>query len=216
MAKWAPERRDTIRALADELLQNYAHGRIVMAVDGVDAAITAPFADDLAVQLRELGHDTFRASMAGFQQPRVRRDARGADSAVGLYEDGYDYSAFRRVLLGPFRLAGATGFSTAFFDARRDVAFESKWETGPADAILVVDGEFLLRPELKGIWNFSVRLDSAVEAATESATEDAGETSREAGAEALYEREAGPRAAASAIVNVRDPEHPRRVFADSC
>ncbi len=209
MARWAPERRDTIRALAEELLQNYAHGRVIVAVDGVDAAISRPFGDDLAVELRALGHDTFRASMADFLQPRVRRDARGVDSAVGLYEDAYDYSAFRRVLLGPFRLAGSTGFSTAFFDAKRDVPFESKWETGPADAVLVVDGQFLLRPELKGIWNFSVRLDSA-------AGEPVEEPPREAGAEALYEREAGPRAAASAIVNVGDPEHPRRVFADSC
>ena len=211
MARWAPERRDTIRALAEELLQNYAHGRVIVAVDGVDPAVTGPFADDLAVELRALEHDTFRASMGDFLYPRVRRDARGADSAVGRYEDAYDYSAFRRVLLGPFRLAGSTGFSTAFFDAKRDVPFESKWETGPADAVLVVDGEFLLRPELKGIWNFSVRLDSFLEE-----VEEAEEQPRDAGAEALYEREAGPRTAASAIVNVSDPDHPRRVFADSC
>jgi uridine kinase len=212
MARWAPERRDTIRALAEELLQNYAHGRVIVAVDGADATISGPFADDLAVELRALDHDTFRASMADFLQPRVRREVRGADSALGFYEDAYDYSAFRRVLLGPFRLAGSTGFSTAFFDAKRDVPFESKWETGPADAVLVVDGQFLLRPELKGIWNFSVRLDSTAG----EAVEQAAEPPREAGAEALYEREAGPRAAASAIVNVVDPEHPRRVFADSC
>jgi uridine kinase len=208
MAKWAPERRDTIHSLAEELLQNYAHGRVIVAVDGVDPAVSGPFADDLAFELRDLDHDTFRASMADFLCPRVRREMRGADSALGRYEDAYDYSAFRRVLLGPFRLAGSTGFSTAFFDAKRDVPYESKWETGPADAVLVVDGEFLLRPELKGIWNFSVRLDSPVEEAEESAPE--------AGAEALYEHEVDPRAAASAIVNVGDPDHPRRVFADSC
>ena len=208
MARWAPERRDTIHSLAEELLQNYAHGRVIVAVDGVDAAVSEPFADDLAFELRDLGHDTFRASMGDFLQPRVRREARGADSALGRYEDAYDYSAFRRVLLGPFRLAGSTGFSTAFFDAKRDVPYEAKWETGPADAVLIVDGEFLLRPELKGIWNFSVRLDSPVEQAEEPPLE--------AGAEALYEREVDPRAAASAIVNVGDPEHPRRVFADSC
>lgn len=212
MARWAPERRDTMHALAEELLQNYAHGRVIVAIDGVDAAITGPFADDLAVELRDLDHDTFRASMSDFLHPRVRRDAQGADSAVGWYENAYDYSAFRRVLLGPFRLAGSTGFSTAFFDAKRDVPFESKWETGPADTVLVVDGPYLLRPELTGIWNFSVRLDSAIDGELERE----GETPREAGAEQLYEKDASPRAAASAIVNVTDPDHPRRVFADSC
>lgn len=210
MARWAPERRDTMHALAEELLQHYAHGRVVVGVDGPDAATSVPFADDLAAELRTLGHETFRASLADFQQPRARRDARGVDSVVGLYEDGYDYSAFRRVLLGPFRLAGSTGFSTAFFDAPRDVPFESKWQTGPADAVLVVDGPYLLRPELRGIWNFTVRLDSVTPGA------GPGASPREDDAQALYKTAVGPLVSPSAIINIDAPEHPRQVFEDSC
>ena len=146
MARWAPERTDTIRALADEVLQNYGHGRVIVAVDGaagMDATTTALFADDLAVELRGQGHEVARETVA-------------ADATA---------DAMRSSLIGPFRL-------------------------GHGDAMLVVDGNTLLGPELRGFWNFSARLDGA-----EPSTD---------------------RADATAILNLADPEHPRRVFADSC
>ena len=87
MARWAPQRTDTLHALAEEVLQNYAHGRVVMAIDGPDVAVTGSFADDLAVELRGLGNDVERASVAAgaeldavraavvapFRAPRRRR-----------------------------------------------------------------------------------------------------------------------------------------------
>jgi uridine kinase len=224
MARWAPERRDTMKALAEELLQHYAHGRVVVAVDGADGAGKTVFADDLAVEMRGLGHTVFRASMDDFHQPRALRYSKGRESAEGFYQDSFDYSAFRRVLLGPFRMAGATGFSTEFFDLKRDVPFESRWQTGPADAILIVDGLFLLRPELKGIWNFAIWLDAPDEVRRERMIErdgshpesDTALGQRYLGAQELYQSEAKPRTAASAIVDNTDVEHPRRQFADSC
>jgi len=142
MARWAPERTDTLHALAEEVLQNYGHGRVVVAIDGQDAAITGSLADDLAVELRALGKSVERASVA----------------------TGAQVDAVRATVVAPFRASEADGY-------------------------LLVDGAGLLG-ELGGLWNFSVRLDSRV------ASSD--------------------RAEASAIVNVDDPEHPRRVFADSC
>lgn len=224
MARWAPERRDTMKALAEELLLHYAHGRVVVAVDGADGAGKSEFADDLATELRSMGHSVFRASMDDFHRPRALRYAKGRESAQGFYEDSYDYPSFRRVLLGPFRMAGSTGFSTAFFDLKRDVEFESRWETGPADAILIVDGLFLLRPELKGIWNFTIWLDAPDEVRRDRMIERDGSHpesdsplgKRYSGGQELYQREAAPRTAASAIIDNSDYDHPRRQFADSC
>ena len=36
MARWAPLRRDLIEALAEEILHNYGHGRVIVAIDGED------------------------------------------------------------------------------------------------------------------------------------------------------------------------------------
>jgi uridine kinase len=82
--------------------------------------------------------------------------------------------------------------------AARGRTVERATLTGPVattpdapDVMLVVDGPSLLRPELRGRWNFSVWLDGG-------------------------ERDSASRSAASAIVDNSDAEHPRRVFADSC
>jgi uridine kinase len=219
MAQWTPLKRDVLDSLADEFLHNYGKGRTMLAVDGVDGAGTRQFADDLAARLGRGGHAVFRASIADFQRPREERDARGADSAEGYYRDSFAYDVFRRVLVEPFRMGGSTGFVTAAFDAARDTQIEMDWQTGPQDATLIVDGVFLNRKELRGLWNFSIWLEVGDELAHARLFEQVGaaaENPRYAGAQELYRAEAAPRTAATAIVDNSDLNHPRRVFADSC
>ena len=189
--RWAPVKRDVLDALADDFLHNYSRGRTLLAIDG--GAGTKQFADALAERLGRGGHAVFRASIADFHGPRHLR--------TDDYRDGYDYALFRRVLVEPFKLGGSTGFQLAGFDAARDVPTESDWKTGPQDATLIVDGAYLNRQELRGLWNFSTWLEAAPEGGVtldESYLAD------------------NPRSAATAIVDDADPDHPRRIFADSC
>src|SRR5882757_437415 len=137
MARWAAQRRDVLEATAAEILHNYGRGRVMIAVDGPTGAGKTTFADDLADALRKpdgagAKHDVFRASIDDFLRPRALRYAQGRDSAKGHYEDAYDYSLFRRVLVDPFRMNGSTGFQLAGFDEHRDQAVESRWVTGPS------------------------------------------------------------------------------------
>ena len=206
--RWTPLKRDVLDSLADEFMHNYRKGRTFLAVDGIDGAGKQPFADALAERLARGGHAVFRASVDRFHKPRAERYARGVDSAEGYYYDSFDYELLRRVLIEPFRMGGSTGFVTEAFDVQRDAQIEMDWKTGPQDATLVVDGAFLNRPELRGIWNWSVWLDTDDEATDRSA--------RYAGAEKLYLAEADPRQRASAIIDNTDPDHPRRIFTDSC
>ncbi|QEO10322.1 hypothetical protein FLP23_10065 [Protaetiibacter larvae] len=126
------------------------------------------------------------------------------------------------MLIEPFRMAGSAAFVTAAYDYVRDVPVEPKWRTGPADLFLVVDGVFLNRPELRGVWNYTLWLDADPEVRAERMrVRDGSEPSPElaaryAGAQELYERDAHPRQAATAIIDNTDHAHPRRVFADSC
>lgn len=219
MAQWTPLKRDTLDSLADEFLHNYAKGRTLLAVDGIDGAGKRPFADALAERVARGGHAVFRASVDKFHRPRAERYVRGEDSAEGYYRDSFDYDLFRRVLIEPFKLGGSTGFVTAAFDVERNAQVEMDWKTGPQDATLIVDGAFLNRPELRGLWNWSVWLDVSEEQAAARLFEldgAAGQSPRYAGGQKLYLAEANPRARASAIVDNTDPEHPRRVFTDSC
>jgi hypothetical protein len=97
-------------------------------------------------------------------------------------------------------------FVLASFDAARDTEVEPVWVTAPKDAVLIVSGPFLARPELSGLFNYVVYLDAPISA--ESAVAQS--------AQELYLAEAEPRFRASAVVENTVPDAPRRSFSDSC
>lgn len=219
MTRWAPQKSDTLDALAAEILQNNSRGRVVVAVDGIDGAGKTMFADALAESLRRAGHAVVRASIDDFHSPRAKRYERGKDSPEGFYRDSYDYETFRRVLFDPFKDGGTGSFVLKAFDHTRDAVIEPKWITGKPDTILILDGIFLNRPELRGLWNYSIWLEVEPTIAAQRCLARDGESGigdRYSKGQALYLKEAKPRAAASAIIDNNDFDHPRRVFADSC
>ena len=75
----------------------------------------------------------------------------------------------------------------------------------PVDAMLIVDGRFLLNPRLRGAWHFRVWLES-----------DATLSSAAYEQQVHYVRDDAPRAAADAIYDVSSSDAPLRVFSDSC
>lgn len=222
MALASLARRDVIASLADEILHNYSRGRVIVAVDGVDGSGTTAFAADLVARLNKRGHTAFQAKIDDFHAPREKRYARGVTSGPGRYHDSYDYSAFRRVLVEPFLMAGSTGFVSAFWDWRRDQPIEPKWLSAPEDAILLVNGVFLQRPELRGLFNYVVWLEvpfgdawARLVAAEPTAHDDDALARSEAGIK-LYLKEVKAADSANAVYDNADPSHPRRLFADSC
>jgi len=219
LSRLSPARQLLLRDLALELRagpdNNSRRGRLLIAVNGPTAAGKTTFADELALAMRADGATVFRASMDDFLLPRARRYARGRTSPEGRYEDSYDYSLFRRVLVDPFLMAGSTGFVLAGFDKERDVPFESDWQTAPADAVVIVDGSFTLRPELRGIWAASIWLDADSEVREERIAQRDGITAgseqaeRYSGAHELYLR-TSPRDAASITIDNSNPRTPER------
>ncbi|RWZ55350.1 hypothetical protein ELQ92_15125 [Labedella populi] len=172
-------RLEVLRELRDEVLHNYGSGRPIVAIDGIDGAGTGAFADDLAAAFTEVGHAVVRASASGFS----------ADTGSGPLDE----ATFRSALVVPFRTGGDTPFR---------VSADSAAATAPADAVLLLDGPYLHRPEFVGIWNYSVFL----EVPSQSAPEE----------QRRYLASARPRTRAVAIVDNTDPGRPVRRFADSC
>jgi uridine kinase len=197
-----PDKKTVIAELAAEILHNYSEGRVIVAVDGVDGAGKTEFADALAAQLG-IGHRAvFRASIDDFHQARIRR-----------------YARFKRMLTEPFRTGWIGSFNLAAFDLKRDLPFQPVWSSGPKDAILIVDGIFLNRPELRGIWNYSIWLEVDPEVAAARMLVRDGRSpnpDRYRDGQKLYIAEAHPREAATAIIDNSDFNHPKRLFADAC
>lgn len=127
-----------------------------VAVDGPDAAGKTTLADELARELRGRGRDVIRASVDGFHRPRAERRRRGDLSPRGYLEDSFDVGALRRVLLDPLGPQGDRRYRTEVFDFRVDTPVERPAQVAPADAVLVLDGVFLLRPELAASWDLRI------------------------------------------------------------
>lgn len=211
MARWAPEKKDQLEAVAGEILHNYGRGRTLVAVDGRHGAGQGDFADGLAEVLRAKGAKVFRASIGDFLRPRAERERAGWLDGGAQYREAYDYSLLRRVLVDPFHTGGSTGFVLTGFDAVRDQpVFQPKWMSAGSAAILVLDGVFLHRRELAGLWNHSIWLSTPL------LVSDDEETARDASADTAYLEDANPSERATTIIDNQDADRPRRVFADSC
>ncbi|MFG1807068.1 cytidylate kinase family protein [Streptomyces sp. NPDC049040] len=127
-----------------------------VAVDGPPASGKTTLADELAVALRAQDRVVIRASIDDFLRPRAERYARGRYSAEGCYFDAHDRAALCRVLLDPLGPGGDLRFRHTVHDADTDTPSCAPAATAPADAVLLFDGVFLLRPELVDRWDLRV------------------------------------------------------------
>jgi uridine kinase len=140
-----------------------------VAIDGPPASGKTTLADELAVVLRAQGRDVVRASIDDFLFPRARRYRRGQYSAEGCYFDAHDYAALRRVLLDPLGPGGDRRIRHTVYDRDTDTPSSPPATTAPADAVLLFDGVFLLRPELFDQWDLRVFVSVPFEQTVERA-----------------------------------------------
>jgi uridine kinase len=134
-----------------------------VAVDGPPAAGKTTLADELADLLRSRGREVIRASIESFLFPRAQRYRRGEHSPEGCYHDSFDYDALCGVLLGPLGPGGDRMYRQAVYDKSTDTALSQPAMTASADAVLLFDGVFLLRPELIDRWDLRILVSAAFE-----------------------------------------------------
>ncbi len=210
--------RDAVLAwLAGRIAALDAGHRLRVAIDGVDGAGKTMFADALAPSLAALGRPVVRASVDGFHQPRAARYRLGRDSPDGFYRDSYDYAALRRCLLDPFGPGGSGLHRVAAFDHRADRPVDMPWLQAPADAVLLLDGIFLHRPELRDGWGFSIFLDTpfAISCARMALRDgsppdpDHPANRRYVEGQRRYLRACAPTARATAVIDYADADRPR-------
>jgi uridine kinase len=127
-----------------------------IAVDGRTASGKTTLSDEIAKLIREKGRTVIRTSIDGFHRPKAERYARGRHSAEGYYYDARDLDAVMRLLLDPLGPGGDRLYRTASFDLEGDRPVEQPLQLAPVDAILVVDGTFLQRPELRDGWDVAI------------------------------------------------------------
>jgi uridine kinase len=194
-----------------------------VAVDGCSAAGKSTLADELVGPLRRRGRPVIRVSLDDFKRPLpARRLPR--DTPEGYYLDTYDYPVIRAELLEPLGPGGDRRYRPAVFDNATQAPVAVPARTADPRAVVLVDGAFLLREELDGLWEYrifvdvgfdlvlarGVRRDQAFMASPAAARERY--LRRYIPGERRYLRAVRPRERADVVVDNRDLERPRLAF----
>jgi uridine kinase len=206
------QRQRVLQHVADRILALPSDHVVMAGIDGVDGAGKTTFADELAVVLRSAHRAIIRAGTDGFHNPRAVRYRRGRGSPEGYFEDSYDYAGLEAALLHPLSPGGSGRYRTAIFDHRTDAAAVTPVLQASPDAILVFDGIFLHRPELREHWDFSVYLKTDFAVSVARCAERDGASPNPADAtnhryvegQRLYLRSCSPWARASLVIDNND------------
>ena len=193
---------------------------IRVGVDGLDTAGKTTFGDELATLLRRTGRQVIRASVDGFHNPRPIHYQRGKLSPEGYYLDTFNVEAFRQLLLEPFGQGGTRLYVTTNYDLAREEAITPILERADETSILIVDGVFLHRPELRDYWDVSVYLrispDTALQRAIKRDVVVFGSievvreryTQRYLPAQQTYVERCQPEQLATIVIEHNDPAEP--------
>ena len=167
-----------------------------LAIDGATAAGKTRLADEMAALFGE-ERPVQRLSLDDYHRPAEARYRRGRYSPEGYYLDTFDYQAL---------LDALQGLETT------------------ADTIIIIDGVFLLRPELNETWDYRIFVDVDAEVAYKRgiARDEAhmgGErearrryAERYIPGERLYLETVQPMGLADAVFQNTDPAAPRLQF----
>jgi uridine kinase len=216
-----PARRALLQLLADTIQRLAVAGVTRVAIDGVDGAGKSVFGDELAQLLAAAGRRVIHASVDSFHNPRALRYRQGRHSPHGFFRDSYNYGQLRAALLDPLSPGGDGRYRTGVFDHRTDAPVNVPEAQANVGDILVFDGIFLHRPELRPYWEFSIFLEVDVAVSVRRcAQRDGGspdplspENRRYVAGQQLYLRECEPQRHASVVINNNDLDAPYLVQA---
>lgn len=191
-----------------------------VAIDGITASGKSTLARELAEQVDRSGRPVIHLTMDGYHHQREHRYRQGRMSAVGYYEDAYDFGAFVEGVLVPLGPKGDRRYRERIIDLDTDEPVTEDRRLAPADAVVIVDGSFLQRPDVHRFWDVRVFVDTSFAVALErgvareAASMGGADQAREAyerryhAAARLYLERARPKQGADVVVDNNDLAHP--------
>lgn len=178
-----------------------------IAVDGAPQAGPQTMALLIADAARDSGRPALCVHSSDFLRPASIRFEYGKTDPDGWY-DAVDSGALVREVLAPLGPGGSRRYLPTLWDARRDRATRAAYETAPPSCIVVVDGTFLLRDELRWEFDLTVHLAQSAAALRRRAA-SADEWQLEA--LARYSDEVAPQDVCDVLIRYDDPGHPAMV-----
>ena len=208
---------ETLSCLAEHLCAVAPDRPALVAIDGFDGAGKTVLAQELVALVSARGtRPAINVSIDGFHHPRAQRYATGR-GPESFYRASYDYEAFRRCVVTPLRTGHA--IIPAAWDVDEDRPVDARpIETAP-DTLVLVDGIFLHRPDLRDEWDGSVWVDVPFSVSVPRGNArfpgehdpgpEAEEHHRYVGGQRLYLAEVSPREVATWVLENASLDRPR-------
>jgi uridine kinase len=149
-------RKEAIYQLADMIAAIHLDYTVRVGIDGFAASGKTMLADELIEPIRSRGRSVIRVSLDGFHNPGEIRRQQGYSSPQGYYDDSFNHNAIVSKVLEPLGPGGDLNYSPAVFDFRTDSEVSAPYQIANQNSILLFEGVFLHRPELKKYWDFSI------------------------------------------------------------
>jgi uridine kinase len=210
------ERSCLLRWVAELVPTSTGEDCVRVGIDGVDGSGKTVFADELADILNIRGRGVVRISVDDFHNVSAVRYRRGRSSTEGFWLDSFNYERLRVDVLEPLG-PGGRGAIARWHMTWPAIGSSTRHKVAPAGSVVVVDGLFLHREELVGLWDFPIFLDVPFEVtAKRMATRDGtvpdpqhASMRRYVEAQQLYLGMCAPRQQASVVIDnaVLDAPH---------
>jgi uridine kinase len=157
----AANRAQALALLAHSIAMVARPHPLRVAIDGRTAAGKTTLADELVSPVESHGRPVIRILIDDFHRSLAERRARQELPAWQRYFlDSFDYPAIRAALL-PLGPGGDRRYRRVWFDSYRNVPLYEPRRVAPSDAVVLIDGVYLFRPELDDLWD--VRLFVAID-----------------------------------------------------
>jgi uridine kinase len=160
-------RAAVVARIASALTRDVRGHPLRVAVDGVTAAGKSTLAREIHAAIEKVGRPAIHLSMDHFHHPREHRHRRGRFSAAGYYEDAYDFASLIRWVLTPLGPNGDRRYRCGTIDLDTDRPTAQELRVAPVDAIVLVDGTFLQRPEMVALWDHRIFVRTSLQRARE-------------------------------------------------
>lgn len=163
-----PEQLHLYTELSRRILNQPSDGPLLVAISGKDGSGKTMMANILAKFIAgKTDREIIRISIDDFMNPRAVRYTPTKSAGRSCYEYTFNFNGFITNVLEPLQPGGTYEYRTKIFDHASDSEMLSPLQKASPDAIILIDGVFLLKDSLVDYWDLKILLETSDETVIE-------------------------------------------------